>query len=334
MGVEGTEATMECATDSPPPVADVSAVEVESGKAAATDATATADVVVSADATVAADATITADATVAADVTVEAAGNVAAVATTEEAVAEVAVEPAVEETPSVEAAIAEAVEVEVEVAVEADETEAAATDAAIVEAVADAVVEDGAATPDEVVAEGVAEMSVEEKDDAASSADLTIPAANESTTTLDESTCNNDSAATIHKHGFTLPDLYAVALEYYRQNKQNLVTVGYHDKIQLVALWKQITSGVFSDAKCPQVGYFDYIGNDRRKAWQQLGDMEADVAKEKFCDLLEQNCVEYVAFVKERRAALDAEIERKRLEEEERKRLEEEERYRSTPLSF
>ena len=297
---------MECATDSPPPVADVYTVQAESGKAAATDATVTADVVVSA------------DATVAADVVVE-----AAVATTEEAVAEVAVEPAVEEIPSVEAAIAEAV------AVEAEETEAVET-SAIVEAVAEAVVEDGAATPDgevAVVADGVAELSVEEKGDAASSADLTIPAANESTTTLDESACNSDSAATIHKHGFTLPDLYAVALDYYRQNKQNLVTVGYHDKIQLVALWKQITSGVFSDAKCPQVGYFDYIGNDRRKAWQQLGDMKVDVAKEKFCDLLEQNCVEYVAFVKERRAALDAEIERKRLEEEERKRLEEEERY-------
>ena len=38
----------------------------------------------------------------------------------------------------------------------------------------------------------------------------------------------------------------------------------YEDKIQLVALWKQVSNGRYSESKMPDIGYFDVIGNDRR----------------------------------------------------------------------
>ena len=56
--------------------------------------------------------------------------------------------------------------------------------------------------------------------------------------------------------------------------------------------------------------------------------MAPDVAKEKFFDVLENNSSDFVQTVINKRTEIDAEIERKRLEEEERKRREEEERER------
>merc|ERR1712023_130888 len=126
----------------------------------------------------------------------------------------------------------------------------------------------------------------------------------------------------VYKMGFTLTELYKLSLDYYKKTKDAL-TLNYFDKVKLVALWKQATVGKYNQATAPAVGYFDVIGNDRKKAWEALGDMAPDVAKQNFCDILEQHCQEYVTYVSEKRAELDAEIERKRLEEEERLRKEE-----------
>eukprot|EP00111_Clytia_hemisphaerica_P018392 TCONS_00054381-protein len=129
------------------------------------------------------------------------------------------------------------------------------------------------------------------------------------------------------KYGFTLPDLYKIGLEFYKKEKDTL-TLSYGDKIQLVALWKQVSCGRYSDSKLPDIGYFDVIGNDRRKAWEALGDTAPDVAKERFCEILEKNTQTFVPFVEARKRLIEAEIERKRKEEEERLRREEEERRR------
>ena len=54
--------------------------------------------------------------------------------------------------------------------------------------------------------------------------------------------------------------------------------------------------------------------------------MAPDVAKEKFCQILESNTQTFIPFVEARKRQIEAEIERKRKEEEERIRREEEER--------
>merc|ERR1712048_413665 len=136
-----------------------------------------------------------------------------------------------------------------------------------------------------------------------------------------------ESREKVFKHGFTLTELYNMALVFYKKNKNSL-HVTYQEKVDLVAYYKQITCGRFDQAHVPEVGYFDVIGNDRKKAWQALGGMAPDVAKEKFFDVVENNSSDFVQTVTNKRAEIDAEIERKRLKEEERKRREEEERER------
>jgi len=130
----------------------------------------------------------------------------------------------------------------------------------------------------------------------------------------------------IYKLGFSLNDLYKLSLQFYKKEKEEL-TLSYFDKVQLVALWKQVSSGKFSQSKSPEIGYFDVIGNDRRKAWEALQDMEEDVARQQFSELLELKCPAYVPFVEGKKREVEAELERKRLEEE-RIRLEEEEKER------
>jgi len=173
-------------------------------------------------------------------------------------------------------------------------------------------------------------MAVEVAVDSVSSPDRLEDHASDMTIVADRSAVSvdvlNNSAETF-KLGFTLDDLYKVSLDFYKKEKEEL-TLGYSDKVQLVALWKQITAGRYSQSKMPEVGYFDVIGNDRRKAWEALADMSKDTAKEKFCETLEERCPSYVDFITAKRAEIDAEIERKRLEEEERLRLEAEERER------
>ena len=140
-----------------------------------------------------------------------------------------------------------------------------------------------------------------------------------------ESVLNNSEET--FKLGFTLDDLYKLSLNFYKKEKEEL-PLGYSEKVQLVALWKQISVGRFNQSKMPEVGYFDVIGNDRRKAWQALGDMSKDVAQEQFCGILETSCPSYTDFITTRRAEIDIEIERKRVEEEERLRVEAEEQER------
>lgn len=130
-----------------------------------------------------------------------------------------------------------------------------------------------------------------------------------------------------YKFGFSLSDLYKISLEFYKKEKDGLA-FSYQDKIQLVALFKQISCGQYSESKLPEIGYFDVIGNDRRKAWEALGGISTDIAKERFCDILETTTQTYVPFVEARKRQIEAELEKKRKEEEERLRLEEEERKR------
>jgi len=152
--------------------------------------------------------------------------------------------------------------------------------------------------------------------------DLTI---NANTSDFAEKSSLNSEG--IYKHGFSIDDLYKFSLKFYKKEKENLVLT-YDDKILLVALWKQVTSGKYDDSKLPEIGYFDVIGNDRKRVWQSLGDISVIEAKKQFFSILEKSCSSYESYILERRREIDEEIKRKQLEEEARILKEEEEKAR------
>ncbi|RMX48180.1 hypothetical protein pdam_00015382 [Pocillopora damicornis] len=121
-----------------------------------------------------------------------------------------------------------------------------------------------------------------------------------------------------YNYGFSLPEYYKLSLQYYHKEKQ-IIKLTYDDKVQLTAYWKQVSSGAFDPEKYPDVGYFDVIGNDRRRAWESLGNMEPREAMKKFCTLLGTCSPELAPWM---------EAQQKEKEEKERMRKEEEERLR------
>jgi len=139
----------------------------------------------------------------------------------------------------------------------------------------------------------------------------------------------------IFKYGLTLEELFNLSLDYYKKGKK-VLGLTYDDKLKLVAFYKQVSCGKYDNDKMPETGYFDVVGNDRRKAWQALGDMATEEAMMKFCETLEKDSALYAPYMEaqkrdkeERERRIKEEIERKRKEEEERKRKEEEERKRA-----
>ncbi|CAH3122742.1 unnamed protein product [Porites lobata] len=121
-----------------------------------------------------------------------------------------------------------------------------------------------------------------------------------------------------YNYGYSLPEYYKLCLQYYHKEKQ-IIKLTYDEKVQLTAYWKQISSGAYDPEKYPDVGYFDVIGNDRRRAWESLGTMQPREAMKKFCSLLGTCSPELGPWM---------EAQQKEKEEKERLRREEEERLR------
>ncbi|XP_009283857.1 PREDICTED: Golgi resident protein GCP60 [Aptenodytes forsteri] len=101
----------------------------------------------------------------------------------------------------------------------------------------------------------------------------------------------------------------------------------YEEKLKLVALHKQVLLGPYNPDTCPEVGFFDVLGNDRRKEWAALGNMSKQKAMTEFVKLLNRCCHLFSTYVTSHKIEKE-EQEKKRREEEERRRREEEERER------
>ncbi|ELK10641.1 Golgi resident protein GCP60 [Pteropus alecto] len=101
----------------------------------------------------------------------------------------------------------------------------------------------------------------------------------------------------------------------------------YEEKLKLVALHKQILMGPYNPDTCPEVGFFDVLGNDRRREWAALGNMSKEDAMVEFVKLLNRCCHLFSTYVASHKIEKE-EQEKKRKEEEERRRREEEERER------
>ncbi|XP_077076540.1 Golgi resident protein GCP60 isoform X2 [Siphateles boraxobius] len=129
------------------------------------------------------------------------------------------------------------------------------------------------------------------------------------------------------KWGFDLGELYGLALRFFKEKDGKAFHPTYEDKLRLVALHKQVLQGPYNPDASPEVGFFDVLGNDRRKEWASLGNMEKDEAMLEFVKLLNKCCNLFAPFVASHKIEKE-EQEKKRQEEEEQRRREEEERER------
>uniref|UniRef100_A0A8C6WJ90 Golgi resident protein GCP60 n=1 Tax=Neogobius melanostomus TaxID=47308 RepID=A0A8C6WJ90_9GOBI len=131
------------------------------------------------------------------------------------------------------------------------------------------------------------------------------------------------------KWGFPLQELYGMALKFFKVNYVygKAFHPTYEEKLRLVALHKQVLMGPYNPDASPEVGFFDVLGNDRRKEWAALGNIEKEDAMVEFVRLLNKCCNLFAPFVISHKIERE-EQERKRKEEEERQRQEEEEQER------
>lgn len=136
-----------------------------------------------------------------------------------------------------------------------------------------------------------------------------------------------DKSAIESKWGFPLLELYGMALKFFKDKDGKAFHPTYEEKLRLVALHKQVLLGPYNPDASPEVGFFDVLGNDRRKEWASLGNMEKEEAMIEFVRLLNKCCNLFAPYVISHKIERE-EQERKRKEEEERQRQEEEERER------
>ncbi|MBN3314442.1 GCP60 protein, partial [Atractosteus spatula] len=137
-----------------------------------------------------------------------------------------------------------------------------------------------------------------------------------------------DTASSMErKWGFPLQELYGLALKFFKDKDGKAFHPTYEEKLRLVALHKQVLLGPYNPDACPEVGFFDVLGNDRRKEWAALGNMSKEDAMVEFVKLLNKCCNLFAPYVTSHKIEKE-EQERKRREEEQRRRLEEEERER------
>ncbi|XP_072406868.1 Golgi resident protein GCP60 [Chiloscyllium punctatum] len=127
--------------------------------------------------------------------------------------------------------------------------------------------------------------------------------------------------------GFHLTELYCLALKFFKEKDGKAFHPTYEEKLKFVALHKQITVGPYSPDSCPEVGFFDVLGNDRRREWTALGNMSKENAMVEYVQLLNKCCNLFEPYVTSHKIEKE-EQERKRREEEERRRREEEEQER------
>uniref|UniRef100_A0A915CHT7 Golgi resident protein GCP60 n=1 Tax=Parascaris univalens TaxID=6257 RepID=A0A915CHT7_PARUN len=100
-------------------------------------------------------------------------------------------------------------------------------------------------------------------------------------------------------YGLPLNELYKLALKYYREKEKNgELVVPYEKRLLFMAYAKQIRLGPYNDS-ADDSGWFDLVGNDRKNAWRELGDLSAAGAMSSFVSLLDSVCPPFRDFVGE-----------------------------------
>lgn len=129
---------------------------------------------------------------------------------------------------------------------------------------------------------------------------------------------------------------YTLAVQFYKDSVRR-AEIDYDASALLMALHKQITCGPLDEDKEPALGWFDFVGHDRRAEWEELGDMPKEEAMAEFVATCEQGHEQFGEWLAEELAKVEAErvrLEQERLERErlERERLERERREREEQL--
>ncbi|XP_044532499.1 Golgi resident protein GCP60 isoform X1 [Gracilinanus agilis] len=127
--------------------------------------------------------------------------------------------------------------------------------------------------------------------------------------------------------GFGLEELYGLALRFFKDKDGKAFHPTYEEKLKLVALYKQVLWGPCNPDTYPEVGFFDVLGNDRRKEWAALGNLSKEDAMLEFVKLLNRCCYLFSTYVTSHKIEKQ-EQEKRRKEEEEQRRREKEERER------
>ncbi|KAK3537855.1 hypothetical protein QTP70_019840 [Hemibagrus guttatus] len=127
--------------------------------------------------------------------------------------------------------------------------------------------------------------------------------------------------------GFSLEGIFGLALKFFKEMNGKAFNPTYEENLLFVALQKQIFHGPYNPKVCPEVGFFDVLGNDRRKKWAELGSTAKEDAMEEFVKLLNSCCSLFSPYVTSHKIEKE-EHERKLRDEGERLRLEREERHR------
>lgn len=140
-------------------------------------------------------------------------------------------------------------------------------------------------------------------------------------------TAADDSLCLEEFWGFGLEELYTLALRFFKDKDGKAFHPTYEEKLKLVALYKQVLWGPCNPDTYPEVGFFDVLGNDRRKEWAALGNLSKEDAMLEFVKLLNRCCYLFSTYVTSHKIEKQ-EQEKRRKEEEEQRRREKEERER------
>ncbi|KAL3874937.1 hypothetical protein ACJMK2_037889 [Sinanodonta woodiana] len=127
--------------------------------------------------------------------------------------------------------------------------------------------------------------------------------------------------------GFPLEEVYKLAMQFYKEKDGKALHLTYKDKVKLVAYTKQVSHGKYRPDASPDVGFLDVVGNDRRQAWQAMGDMSRTTAMEEFIKQLDSICPLFRPYIEAHRTEKEEKFKKER-EDAERRKQEEEERER------
>lgn len=97
--------------------------------------------------------------------------------------------------------------------------------------------------------------------------------------------------------GLDLQELYKLAIKFYKNYELKAFIPTYEERNKLAALTLQAKHGPFADDKEPERGAFDFVGRDRRLAWQSLGSMSAEESMRQFVSMLHSLCSTFMPYL-------------------------------------
>ncbi|XP_067941881.1 Golgi resident protein GCP60-like [Watersipora subatra] len=135
------------------------------------------------------------------------------------------------------------------------------------------------------------------------------------------------SSQSSHEFGndlLPLDSLYKLCMRYYKENVSGGLSIPYQDKMKLLALHKQVTCGKYTPGAGQEPGFLDVVGNDRKQAWQALGELSKEDAMKDFIKLLYKCCPSVKEHVVTHMVQLEDQAKQRKLEEEKRREEEKE----------